>query len=71
MLSLESALPELYDLRIPDPDAADFTAENAERTRRTPLELVRSPVFPRTPDDFDVRDTKEQKALAVPEPSRD
>lgn len=66
VLSFEAALPELYDLSISDPDAANFAAAHAERTRRTLLELVRSPVFPRSAEDFDVRDTKEQKALSMP-----
>lgn len=66
VLSFEAALPELYDLRIADPDAANFAARHPERTRKTLAELVRSPVFPRVPDDFDVRDTREQKALTAP-----
>lgn len=66
LVSFEAALPELYDLRIPEPDAANFAAGHPERVRRSIAELVRSPVFPRSADDFDVRDTKEQKALALP-----
>jgi hypothetical protein len=66
ILSFEAALPELYDLTIPDPDAANFAAQHPERTRKMLLDLVRSPVFPRVPEDFDVRETKEQKALAPP-----
>ena len=62
VLSLEAALPELYQLGAPDPDAANL----AEAHRKTTLELLRrlfhSPIFPRSADDFDVRDTKEQKA---------
>lgn len=63
VLSFEAALPELYDLSISDPDAANFASQHRARTKNTLLELVRSPVFPREPDDFDVRDTKEQKGL--------
>jgi len=62
VLSLEAALPELYDLGSPDPDAANL----ADAHPKTTLELLRqvyhSPIFPQTNDDFDVRDTKEQRA---------
>jgi uncharacterized protein len=65
VLSLEASFPELYDLRAEDPDARTVTREQPARTLSALQALVRSPVFPRTEDDFDVRDTKEQKALAV------
>jgi uncharacterized protein len=62
VLSLEAALPELYDLGSNDPDAANL----AEARPGITLELLRSlyhaPVFPRSADDFDVRDTRQQKA---------
>jgi hypothetical protein len=67
VLSFEAALPELYDLGSPDPDAANL----AERHPKLTLELLRqvyhSPIFPRSSDDFDVRDTKEQRARSATE----
>lgn len=65
VLSLEASFPELYDLRAEDPDAVTVTRERPARTLSALQSLVRSPVFPRSADDFDVRDTKEQKALAA------
>jgi uncharacterized protein len=67
VLSLEAALPELYDLASSDPDAANL----AEVHPKTTLDLLRqvyhSPIFPRTAEDFEVRDTKEQRALRAAE----
>jgi hypothetical protein len=63
VLSFEAALPELYNLRAPDPDAQNFASSDPKRVRRGLQLLLRSPVFPREPGDFDVRDTREQKAL--------
>jgi uncharacterized protein len=67
VLSLEAALPELYDLSSSDPDAENL----AEAHPRPTLDLLRrvyhSPIFPRTAEDFDVRDTKEQRALWLQE----
>ena len=61
VLSLEAALPELYDLRSIDPDAANL----ADAQPKTTLELLRqvyhSPIFPSAAEDFEVRDTKEQR----------
>ncbi len=62
VLSLEAALPELYDLRAEDPDAHNVADEHPELTQRLLRDLVASPVFPRTLRDFDVRYTKEQRA---------
>jgi uncharacterized protein len=62
VLSLEAALPELYDLRAPDPDAENVAEQHPELAHRLLRELVASPVFPRTLWDFDVRYTKEQRA---------
>lgn len=62
VLSLEAALPELYDLRAEDPDAKNVADEHPELTHRLLRDLVASPVFPRTLWDFDVRYTKEQRA---------
>jgi hypothetical protein len=64
VLSLEASLPELYDLRAPDPDDANVADQHPELTQRLLRTLVGSPVFPRTLWDFDVRDTKEQRAAA-------
>jgi len=62
VLSLEAALPELYDLGAPDPDAANLADAHPATTLEMLRELYQSPVFPRSNDDFDVRDTKQQKA---------
>ena len=62
VLSLEAALPELYHLGSPDPDAANLAEAHPKVTLELLRQLYRSPVFPRTADDFDVRDTKEQRA---------
>jgi hypothetical protein len=65
VLSLEAALPELYELAAPDPDAVNL-AEAHPRTTLEALErVVTSPIFPRSADDFEVRDTREQKAEAA------
>jgi hypothetical protein len=64
VLSLEAALPELYDLRAPDPDDANVAEQHPALTRGLLRSLVGSPVFPRSLWDFDVRDTKEQRAPA-------
>jgi uncharacterized protein len=64
VLSLEAALPELYDLRAKDPDSANVAEQHPELTQGLLRSLVGSPVFPRSLWDFDVRDTKEQRAPA-------
>lgn len=64
VLSFEAALPELYDLTAADPDAKNHASERADRVRRGLSLLLRSPLFPRVSDDFDVRDTRAQRALA-------
>jgi hypothetical protein len=64
VLSFEAALPELYDLRKSDPDAQNFASGQRRRVRDGLKLLLRSPVFPREPGDFDLRDTREQKASA-------
>jgi uncharacterized protein len=62
VLSLEAGLPELYHLRAADPDDANVAEQYPELTETLMRSLVASPVFPRTLWDFDVRDTKEQRA---------
>jgi uncharacterized protein len=62
VLSLEAALPELYDLRAEDPDAHNVAEEQPALTQNLLRQLVGSPVFPRSLWDFDVRDTKDQRA---------
>lgn len=62
VLSLESALPELYDLRAEDPDGSSVAEQQPQLTQQLLRQLVASPVFPRSLWDFDVRDTKEQRA---------
>lgn len=64
VLSLEAALPELYDLRAEDPDARNVAEEQPALTQRLLRDLVASPVFPHSLWDFDVRETKEQRAIA-------
>lgn len=61
VLSLEAALPELYDLRARDPDALNVADDHPRLTEQLLRELVASPVFPRSLWDFDVRETKEQR----------
>lgn len=63
VLSFEAALPELYDLHQQDPDAGNFAAQHRERVRKGLALLLGSPIFPRSPDDFDVRNTRAQRAL--------
>lgn len=63
VLSFEAALPELYDLRAADPDGQNFAAQHRTRVKRGLELLLGSPIFPRTPDDFDVRNTRAQRAL--------
>jgi hypothetical protein len=55
-------LPELYDLKAEDPDANNVADQHPVLTDRLLRRLVGSPVFPRDLRDFDVRDTKEQRA---------
>jgi arylsulfatase A-like enzyme len=62
VLSLEAALPELYDLNAEDPDSSNVADQHPELTERLLRDLVASPVFPRSLWDFDVRDTKAQRA---------
>lgn len=64
VLSLEAALPELYELAAPDPDAVNLADAHPSTTIEALEQLVSSPVFPRSADDFAVRDTREQKAEA-------
>jgi uncharacterized protein len=64
VLSLEASLPELYDLRAADPDDESVAEQHPELTQAMLRTLVSSPVFPRSLWDFDVRDTKEQRASA-------
>ncbi len=64
VLSLEAALPELYDLRRSDPDAESVAEQHPVLTQNLLRSLVGSPVFPRSVWDFAVRDTKEQRAPA-------
>jgi hypothetical protein len=68
VLSFEAALPELYDLTASDPDAANLASARSDVVRGWLQQLVRSPVFPRSADDFEVRNTRAQRAL---EPSVD
>lgn len=62
VLSMEAALPELYDLSDSNPDDENLAEANPKTTLEMLRALSRSPVFPRNADDFDLRDTKEQRA---------
>ncbi|HMJ12171.1 MAG TPA: hypothetical protein VK524_12190, partial [Polyangiaceae bacterium] len=53
VLSLEAALPELYDLRSFDPDARTLADVHSAQTLKMLKTLMRSPVFPRAPQDFE------------------
>jgi len=68
VLSLEAALPELYNLGASDPDAANLADAHPRVTLDLLRALARSPVFPRSADDFDVRDTRAQKAAGAGRP---
>jgi len=63
VLSLEAALPELYDLGSSDPDAANLADAQPKPTLELLRQLYHSPIFPQSAEDFEVRDTKEQRAL--------
>jgi hypothetical protein len=54
VLSFEAALPELYEIDSADPDTKNLAESQRTRTRVMLGELVRSPVFPRSLDDFDL-----------------
>jgi hypothetical protein len=71
VLSLEAALPELYDLGSPDPDAANLAEAHPKTTLNLLRQIYHSPIFPRTADDFDVRDTKEQRSQWAKEAAAD
>jgi phosphoglycerol transferase MdoB-like AlkP superfamily enzyme len=67
VLSLEAALPELYDLKADDPDSNNVADQHPQLTQRLLRGLVGSPVFPRSLWDFDVRATKvERAAVGIP-----
>jgi len=68
VLSLEAALPELYDLNSPNPDELNLAFSRTARVQKGLELLARSPIFPRTNDDFEMRDTREQKAAALAPP---
>jgi len=67
VLSFEAALPELYHLGSPDPDQENLAEAQPKLTLDLLRQLYHGPTFPRSSDDFDVRDTKEQRARAAAE----
>ena len=69
VLSFEAALPELYDLGSSDPDQENLAEAKPKLTLELLRQLYHGPTFPRSGDDFDVRDTKEQRARAAAEAS--
>jgi hypothetical protein len=62
VLSFEAALPELYDLSDSSPDDENLAEAHPATSLQMLRALSRSPVFPRNTEDFDLRDTKEQRA---------
>jgi hypothetical protein len=54
VLWFDTALPEVYDLSARDPDARNVADLDPKRTLKLMRQLVHSPVFPRTPEDFDL-----------------
>ena len=62
VLSLEAALPELYNLGSQDPDAANLAEAHPKTTLGLLRQVYHSPIFPRSNEDFEVRNTKEQRA---------
>ncbi len=67
VLSFEAALPELYKLDSPDPDSANLAEAHPKRTLELLRQIYHSPIFPRSSDDFDVRETKTQRAQSEAE----
>ena len=65
--SYDEGVPSWVDLSTPDPDAANLSDAHPRVTLDLLRRLSRSPVFPRSADDFDVRETRAQKAA---EPNR-
>jgi hypothetical protein len=65
VLALEAALPELYQLGAAEPDAENLAEAQPKTTLGLLRQLFHSPVFPRSADDFEVRETKEQKAQSL------
>ena len=65
VLSFEAALPELYDLSDTSPDDENLAEAHAKTALEMLRRLSRSPVFPRNSDDFDLRDTREQRAQSA------
>jgi hypothetical protein len=49
VLHLNAATPEYLDLRVPEPDFNDSAGQHPLEVARLLGELVRSPIFPRTP----------------------
>lgn len=67
VLSFEAALPELYDLGSNDPDQENLAEAQPKVTLDLLRQIYHGPTFPRSNDDFDVRDTKEQRARSAAE----
>jgi hypothetical protein len=65
VLSFEAALPELYDLGSSDPDAKNLAEARPKLTLELLRQVYHSPIFPRSSDDFDVRETKEQRSRSA------
>ncbi|HET7540836.1 MAG TPA: sulfatase-like hydrolase/transferase, partial [Polyangiaceae bacterium] len=59
VLSFEAALPELYDLGSSDPDSNNLAEAQPKLTLELLRQVYHSPIFPRSSEDFEVRETKE------------
>lgn len=66
VLPFEAALPELFDLSSAHGELMNTADDHPQKTLELLHQLARSPVFPRAADDFDVRETKQQKAQPHP-----
>ena len=67
VLSFEAALPELYDLGSADPDEKNLAEAKPKLTLELLRQIYHCPIFPRSSEDFDVRDTKEQRSRSASE----
>lgn len=65
VLPLESGTPELYDLSVSDPDWLSVAEDNPTVVAQLLSQLVRSPIFPRSAEDVDVKAREERAASSA------
>lgn len=65
VLPLESGTPELYDLSVSDPDWLSVAENHPTEVARLLSQLVRSPLFPRSSEDADVKARGERAKAAA------